>query len=102
MIPRILGPTLARIRKWPREVISGDSFPIIIEEAERTVKFQLRKVLNLGYAVGNVNMEAKELKENISNAINFLVGLCKKGWNNIKVLRIKTTMGTPILIYGNP
>lgn len=37
-----------------------------------TVKFQLKKVLCLGVAVGNVGMNADELRQNSLMGINFL------------------------------
>ena len=37
-----------------------------------------------GVAVGNVNMTPDELRINTLMAINFLVSLLKKNWNNVK------------------
>ena len=33
-------------------------------------------------------------------AINFLVSLLKKNWNNVKRLHLKSTMGKCTTIYG--
>jgi len=65
-----------------------------------TVKFQLKKVLCMGTSVGSEEMTEDQLRQNINMSINFLVSLLKKGWNNIKSLHIKTTMGSSIRIYG--
>jgi large subunit ribosomal protein L10Ae len=62
--------------------------------------FQLKKVLGLGVAVGNVVMDSTELRQNILISINFLVSLLKKNWNNVKTLHIKSTMGPVQRIYG--
>jgi large subunit ribosomal protein L10Ae len=32
-------------------------------------------------------------------AINFLISLLKKGWQNVKSLTIKSSMGKPISVY---
>jgi large subunit ribosomal protein L10Ae len=32
-------------------------------------------------------------------AINFLVSLLKKNWQNVKSLHIKSTMGAPIRVF---
>lgn len=32
-------------------------------------------------------------------AVNFLVSLLKKNWQNVRTLTIKSTMGAPIRIY---
>eukprot|EP00913_Durusdinium_trenchii_P000225 g206.t1 len=57
-------------------------------------------VLCMGVAVGNVQMTPDELRQNCLMAINFLVSLLKKNWNNVKRLHIKSTMGKPFTIYG--
>lgn len=47
----------------------------------------------MGVAVGHVNMTEDELVANIMLAVNFLVSLLKKNWQNVKSLHIKSTMG---------
>jgi len=59
----------------------------------------LKKVLCLGVAVGHVQMPEEEIRGNITVAINFLVSLLKKNWNNIKSLFVCTTMGEAVKIY---
>ena len=98
-IPRIMGLTMARLGKFPISISHNESLVDKIKLAKKSVKFQLKKVLNLNYAIGNVGMEAEEIRENLFTAIYFLVGLLKKGWSNIKTMRIKTTMGIPVVIY---
>jgi large subunit ribosomal protein L10Ae len=53
----------------------------------------------LGVAVGHVKMTEDELIGNIMLAINFLVSLLKKNWQNVKSLYIKTSMGKPERLY---
>ncbi|PKI37607.1 hypothetical protein CRG98_042031 [Punica granatum] len=50
------------------------------------VKFQLKKVLCMGVAVGNVSMEEKQIFQNFQMSVNFLVSLLKKNWQNGYVL----------------
>ena len=64
-----------------------------------TIKFQLKKVLCLGVAVGNCAMTDRELFMNIQMAVNFLVSLLKKNWQNVKVLYLKSSMGAPFRLY---
>ena len=64
------------------------------------VKFQLKKVLCMGVAVANVEMDPDQCRQNIVMAINFLVSLLKKNWNNVKTLHIKSTMGKCQRIFG--
>ena len=44
-------------------------------------------------------MEVVQIHENLKLAINFLVSLLKKNWQNVKVLYIKSTMGKPQRLY---
>merc|ERR1711931_611114 len=74
-IPRILGPGLNKA-----------------EEIRQTIKFQMKKVLCLSIAVGHVAMSEDDLYANITLAINFLVSLLKKNWQNVRALYIKSTM----------
>ncbi|CAG8792905.1 9142_t:CDS:1, partial [Acaulospora morrowiae] len=62
------------------------------DELRSTIKFQLKKVLCLGVAVGHVGMSEDELVANIMLSINFLVSLLKKNWQNVKSLYIKSSM----------
>merc|ERR1719263_345940 len=75
-IPRLLGPGL-----------------------NKAGKFQLKKVLCLNVAIGHCGMDPNSILENLKLAINFLVSLLKKNWQNVKVLYLKTTMGKPARLY---
>eukprot|EP01054_Gregarina_sp_Poly1_P009802 Gregarina_sp_Poly_1__9801@NODE_626_length_7076_cov_188_008560_g480_i0_p6_GENE_NODE_626_length_7076_cov_188_008560_g480_i0NODE_626_length_7076_cov_188_008560_g480_i0_p6_ORF_typecomplete_len216_score36_01Ribosomal_L1/PF00687_21/1_4e61MetOD2/PF18548_1/0_9MetOD2/PF18548_1/1_1e03_NODE_626_length_7076_cov_188_008560_g480_i0155802 len=99
-IPRLVGPGFNKAGKFPAVVTHNEKLEDKIVELRSSVKFQLKKVLCLGVAVGNVKMSKEELRNNISMAINFLVSLMKKNWNNVKTLHIKSTMGKPQRIYG--
>ncbi|CAG8845172.1 20605_t:CDS:2, partial [Racocetra persica] len=79
--------------KFPTPVNHNDDLNAKAEELRSTIKFQLKKVLCLGVAVGHVNMSEDELLANIMMSINFLVSLLKKHWQNIKSLYIKSSMG---------
>lgn len=53
----------------------------------------------MGVAVGNVEMGQEQLVANIMLAINYLVSLLKKGWQNVGSLTIKATMSPPHRLY---
>lgn len=99
-IPRVLGPTLTKIGMYPQVITHAQPLADKIDEIKSSVKFQLKKVLCLAVAVGNEKLNQQQIEENLVSAINFLVSLLKKGWNNIKSLTIKTTMGRPFKIFG--
>ena len=70
-----------------------------VTDVKSTIKFQLKKVLCLGVAIGNVGMTQEELVANLMLAINYLVSLLKKGWQNVGSLVIKVTMSPPKRLY---
>ena len=70
-----------------------------VNEIKASVKFQLKKVLCLGVAIGHVEMADKELYINTQIGINFLVSLLKKNWQNVKCLYVKSSMGKPVRLY---
>merc|ERR1711998_161389 len=98
-IPRLLGPGLNKAGKFPSLLTHNDSMEGKIKELKSQVKFQLKKVLCLGVAVGSISMAENELFANIQIAVNFLVSLLKKNWQNVRTLYLKTTMGRPIRLY---
>lgn len=98
-IPRLLGPGLNKAGKFPSLITHKEKLAEKVADMQATVKFQLKKVLCLAVAVGNVGMTEDQLVTNILMSINFLVSLLKKNWQNIKSLNIKTTMGHPHRIY---
>ncbi|KAG0268820.1 hypothetical protein DFQ27_005607 [Actinomortierella ambigua] len=98
-IPRLLGPGLHKAGKFPTPVTHSDNIGEKADEIRGTIKFQLKKVLCLGVAVGHVNMSEDELLANIMMAVNFLVSLLKKHWQNVKTLFIKSSMNKPVRLY---
>jgi large subunit ribosomal protein L10Ae len=98
-IPRLLGPGLSKAGKFPTPVGHNDDLSGKITEVKSTIKFQLKKVLCMGVAVGNVEMEQEQLIGNIMLAINYLVSLLKKGWQNVGSLVIKASMSPPHRLY---
>merc|ERR1712054_118774 len=98
-IPRLLGPGLNKAGKFPTLVQQSEELSTKVDEVKATIKFQLKKVLCLNVAIGHCGMETTPILENLKLAINFLVSLLKKNWQNVKVLYLKSTMGKPARIY---
>merc|ERR1711967_180341 len=55
-IPRLLGPTMHKLGKFPTLIEAGADINEKIDGIKSTVKFQLKKVLTLGVACAHVNM----------------------------------------------
>merc|ERR1712146_238532 len=98
-IPRLLGPGLNKAGKFPTLVQQSEDLSNKVDEIKATIKFQLKKVLCLNVAIGHCGMEQQQIVENLKLAINFLVSLLNKNWQNVKVLYIKSTMGNPFRLY---
>ncbi len=98
-LPKMGGPFLTKWGKYPAVILATDDIKAKIDEGLATVKFQLKKVLCLGVAVANVGMTEEQIRHNANMSINYLVSLLKKGWNNVKSLYIRSTMGKPAKLY---
>lgn len=98
-VPRLVGPHMHRLGKFPTVCGMNESLPDKIAELQATVKFQLKKVLCLGTCIGHKEMTEDQLRQNVVMALNFLVSLLKKNWQNLKSAYIKSTMGKPQRIY---
>ena len=55
-IPRLLGPGLTKAGKFPTLIDSGSDLQDKIDTVRATIKFQMKKVMCLNVAVGNVEM----------------------------------------------
>jgi len=98
-IPRLLGPGLTKAGKFPTLLSSGDDMQEKIDEVKSTIKFQMKKVMCLNVAIGNVDMEKQQIIVNTQLAANFLASLLKKQWQNIGQMYIKSTMGPSQQIF---
>merc|ERR1712062_965609 len=98
-IPRLLGPGLNKAGKFPTQLTHSDDMMGKCKDLQATIKFQMKKVLCLSVAVGNVNMTEEELVQNVHLAMNFLVSLLKKHWQNVRSLHLKSSMGPVQRLY---
>ena len=98
-IPRILGPGLTKAGKFPTLLDENENVQDKVDTAKATIKFQMKKVMCMSLAVANVEMSPADICLNVQLAVNFLVSLLKKNWQNIKVLYIKSSMGPPFQIF---
>jgi len=102
MIPRLLGPGLNKAGKFPSVLGANEDIMEKIEATKSSIKFQLKskKALCMGVAVANVSMKQEEVVASITLAVNFLVSLLSKNWQQVKRLYIKSTMGPSHRIFG--
>jgi len=98
-IPRLLGPGLSKAGKFPTPISHAEDLANKVTDVKSTIKFQLKKVLCMGVAVGHISMTSDQLLANTMMSINFLVSLLKKHWQNVGSLHLKSTMGTPRRLF---
>jgi len=101
-IPRLVGPGLNKAGKFPSVLGANENITDKVAAAKASVKFALKskKSLCLGVPIANLGMSPKDVANNITLAVNFVVTLLPKAWQQIKRLYIKSTMGPPFRIYG--
>eukprot|EP00911_Craspedida_sp_UC1_P000884 UC1_evm1s672 len=99
LIPRVLGPGLNKAGKFPSILTHEDDMAAKVEELKVTIKFQMKKVLTLGVAIGHVEMPEDDLVANAHQSVNFLVSLLKKNWQNVRSLNLKSSMGKPQRVF---
>jgi len=101
-IPRLVGPGLNKAGKFPSVLGPNENITDKVEGVRASVKFALKskKSLCLGVPIANLSMSQKDVVNNLTLAINFAVSLLPKGWQQIKRLYIKSTMGTPFRVFG--
>ena len=96
------GLTLESHPQWPEQfnlyffILNAMALPCI---DFNNYDIFLQQVLCLNVAVGNTTMTEDELVYNIHLAVNFLVSLLKKHWQNVRSLYIKSTMGPAQRLY---
>merc|ERR1719231_1188445 len=89
---------LNKAGKFPQPLAHDEDMVAKVATLKSTIKFQLKKVLTLGCAIGHVEMDKDELVANLVQAVNFMVSLLKKNWQNVKSLTVKSTMGKPVML----
>jgi large subunit ribosomal protein L10Ae len=101
-LPRLMGPGLSKAGKFPQPLSGLDSIPNKLNDLKSTIKFALKskKTMCMGVPVGQVTMDPEDIQINIIMAVNKLVSLLKKNWQQVKRLYIKSTMGPSHRIYG--
>merc|ERR1740133_754166 len=77
---------------FPSVFNAGEDIATKVLALKQSVKFQLKskKTTCMGVAIANVAMKENEATANIILAVNFLVSLLPKNWQNIKRLYIKS------------
>ncbi len=98
LVGKSLGATLGPRGKMPTPVPPTANIVDQIEKHRKTVLLRIRGQPVLQCRVGNENMADEEIAENIQAVMKRIEGKLKRGIKNIRSIRLKTTMGTPIKV----
>jgi large subunit ribosomal protein L1 len=98
LVGRILGPVLGPRGKMPVPVPPTADIASLIAKHRKTIVVRMRNQPIIQCSVGTENMNEEELFDNIQAVLRVLEGKLKRGFKNIKLAYIKTSMGTPVKI----
>jgi large subunit ribosomal protein L1 len=98
LVGRILGPVLGPRGKMPVPVAPTADIASLITKHRKTIVVRMRNQPIIQCSVGTENMNEEELFDNIQAVLRVLEGKLKRGFKNIKLAYIKTSMGTPVKI----
>ena len=79
-IPRLLGPGLSKAGKFPTPISHAEDLSNKLTEVRSTIKFQLKKVLCLGVAVGHIQMTEDQVLGNV------MLGKCSLSFRRFVML----------------
>jgi len=69
------------------------------EEVKRKIQLNLKPDLLFGFPIGTTKMAAEEVSQNFAAAMTGLIANLKKGIQNVRFVRLKSTRGKPIKYY---
>ncbi|KAI5192626.1 large subunit ribosomal protein L10Ae [Nematocida sp. AWRm77] len=97
---KVFEPRLFAGNKKPVYMIKNISdIKNFYEETTRKLQLNLKDDLSFGFSIGSTKMAINEVAQNISTAMISMVGLAKKGMQNIRSVYIKSTQGSSIQYY---
>ncbi|KAA0003559.1 MAG: 50S ribosomal protein L1 [Thermoplasmata archaeon] len=97
-IGKSLGRVLAPRGKMPKPLPPDVDIAPQIERLWNTVRIRSRDKLTFHCLVGNEEMSAEDLADNIEAVLKVVEGKLERGKMNIKSAYVKTTMGSPVRV----
>ena len=92
-VTKLIGRYVTSIGKLPIPIGENENVKNKVDELYRTIRFRVKKFPWLAQGVAVDTMNEEEIRQNLTKALNFLASLLPKGWQNIKSVHVKTTMG---------
>lgn len=96
---KMVGKQVNQVGQQPVFILENETVENKVQELLKTVRFRIKKGPWLATAIACDNLSVDEIRQNILRAVNFLVSLLPKGWQNIRSLTVKSTMGAPAKLF---
>jgi large subunit ribosomal protein L10Ae len=96
---KAVGKQVNSVGQQPVFILENETVEQKFQELLKTVRFRIKKGPWLSTAIACDNLPVDEIRQNILRSVNFLVSLLPKGWQNIRSLTVKTTMGSPSKLF---
>jgi ribosomal protein L1 len=93
---KMVGKPLTSVQRLPILIPEGGSIKAKIEQLHNSARFKIKGVTWVNTAVAQEEQKPEEIRANIMKALNFFSSLLPRGWQNIRAVGIKTTMGKPV------
>jgi large subunit ribosomal protein L1 len=104
-VAKVLARFLGQQGKMPKPLPKGygvinpnENLDEYLPKLERIITLTMKKQLLLQVKIGKKSQTQKELMENIDSVLGFLEHQLPSGYNNIKSVYIKTSMGKPVKV----
>ena len=88
-----IGKILSSVHKLPVTLPEADSVQSRLKELQYSIRWRIKKVPWLAQGVGVDTLEDEQLRQNVNKSLNFLVSLLPKGWQSIRTVHVKFSMG---------
>lgn len=96
---KLVGKQVNSVGQQPSFILENENVEAKLQELLKTVRFRIKKGPWLATAIATDSLSVDEIRQNILRSINFLISLLPKGWQNIRSLTVKSTMGQPAKLY---
>ncbi|MHA1602093.1 MAG: hypothetical protein ACTSVU_02210 [Promethearchaeota archaeon] len=104
-LAKVLARFLGQQGKMPRPQPKGfgvirpnEDIDDYLAKLDRIIKVQMKKQLLLQAKIGKKSQDQTELMDNIDSLLTFVERSLPSGFNNVKSVYVKTTMGKPIRV----
>lgn len=92
-LTKTIGKPLTSVQRLPIIIPEGGSIKQKIEQLHNTARFKIKGVTWINTAVAQEAQTPEQIRANIVKSLNFLASILPKGWQNIRKIGIKSTMG---------